>query len=103
MVIGYGKRIIPDEGNGSRRMTKASLKESATHDFMRCHECCQCLVEDHVILSYTNKARITNRFVDGKRKAARVVSREEENEKRSHTPQCTSWMTSRLLIAPSLP
>ena len=68
MTTSRGRRAIPDESNGSRRMAEASLEESATHDLVGCHQCCQCLTEHHVNSSDTNKARSTNRFVDGERK-----------------------------------
>ena len=56
MAISCDRRVIPDESDGSRRMTEASLEESTAHDLMRCHQCRQCLTGDDVISSDISKA-----------------------------------------------
>ena len=48
LAIPYNRLIIPDKGDGSRRMTEASLEESTTHDLVRCHQSCQGLAEHHI-------------------------------------------------------
>ena len=45
-ALWHNRLNIPDESDGSRRVTKASLEESATHDLVWCHQGSQGLVKN---------------------------------------------------------
>jgi len=48
LALRRSRLVIPDESDGSRGMTEASLKESATHDLVWSHKSSQGLGEDHI-------------------------------------------------------
>jgi len=55
LAISRGRLVIPDESNGSRRVTEASLEESAAHDLVRYHQSRQGLTEQHVSSNDTSE------------------------------------------------
>ena len=40
LALSCNRLVVPDKSNSSGRMAEASLKESATHDIVWCHQSC---------------------------------------------------------------